>query len=106
MGMPSISILLHELIKLMHHAACTDVIFTRMGTCGGLGLAPGTVVITDSAVNEMFQPVYQMVRFYGLFCFHCLLLCALNICRLILHSTNTYYYYLFESIFDAWIYEI
>ncbi|XP_033624125.1 uridine phosphorylase 2-like [Asterias rubens] len=61
MGMPSISILLHELIKLMHHAACTDVIFTRMGTCGGLGLAPGTVVITDSAVNEMFQPVYQMI---------------------------------------------
>ena len=62
--MPSISILLHELIKLMYHAACTDVIFIRMGTCGGLGLEPGTVVVTDTAVNEMFEPVYTIVRFY------------------------------------------
>lgn len=37
MGVPSISIMLHETIKLIHHAECTDVKFFRIGTCGGLG---------------------------------------------------------------------
>ncbi|XP_038078302.1 uridine phosphorylase 2-like [Patiria miniata] len=60
MGMPSISILLHELIKLVHYAGCKDVVFIRMGTCGGLGLKPGTVVVTDTAVNEMFEPAYKV----------------------------------------------
>jgi len=41
MGAPSLSILLHELAKLLHHAKAKDVIFMRMGTCGGLGLEPG-----------------------------------------------------------------
>ena len=31
------SILLHELIKLIHYAECKDVTFFRIGTCGGLG---------------------------------------------------------------------
>ncbi|XP_022082673.1 uridine phosphorylase 1-like isoform X2 [Acanthaster planci] len=60
MGMPSISILLHELIKLVHYAGCKDVVFIRMGTSGGLGLQPGTVVITDTVVNEMFEPAYKL----------------------------------------------
>lgn len=37
MGCPSMSILLNELIKLIHYADCKDVIFFRMGTCGGIG---------------------------------------------------------------------
>jgi uridine phosphorylase len=37
-GCPSMSILLHELIKLVHYAKCKDVTFFRLGTCGGLGL--------------------------------------------------------------------
>lgn len=37
MGIPSISIMLHELIKLLHHARCRDVTIIRMGTSGGLG---------------------------------------------------------------------
>ena len=62
MGMPSLSILLHELIKLVHYAGCEDVVFIRMGTSGGLGLKPGSVVVTETAVNEMFEPTYQLVR--------------------------------------------
>ncbi|KAG8125034.1 hypothetical protein E2320_020469 [Naja naja] len=37
MGIPSISIMLHELIKLLHHAKCCDVTIIRIGTSGGLG---------------------------------------------------------------------
>lgn len=37
MGVPSISIMLHELIKLLHHAQCRDVVLFRLGTSGGIG---------------------------------------------------------------------
>lgn len=37
MGIPSIAIMLHELIKLLHHARCTDVTIIRIGTSGGIG---------------------------------------------------------------------
>ncbi|XP_022237021.1 uridine phosphorylase 2-like, partial [Limulus polyphemus] len=36
MGIPSVSIMLHEVIKLMYHAQCGDVTFFRIGTCGGI----------------------------------------------------------------------
>jgi uridine phosphorylase len=37
MGGPSISILLHELFKLMKYAGAKDYCFIRVGTCGGVG---------------------------------------------------------------------
>lgn len=37
MGIPSIAIMLHELIKLLHHAHCKDVTIIRIGTSGGIG---------------------------------------------------------------------
>ncbi|KAM9805099.1 uridine phosphorylase 2 [Neosynchiropus ocellatus] len=61
MGVPSISIMLHELIKLLHHAQCRDVVLFRLGTSGGVGLAPGTVVITDKAVDYSFLPKFEQV---------------------------------------------
>jgi uridine phosphorylase len=51
MGMPSLSILLHEITKLMHYAGATDYCFIRIGTSGGLGVPPGTVVITTEVPN-------------------------------------------------------
>ncbi|XP_070558010.1 uridine phosphorylase 1-like [Ptychodera flava] len=60
MGMPSMSIMLNEVIKLIRYATCTDVVFIRIGTSGGLGLAPGSVVITGEAVNYEFKPIYQL----------------------------------------------
>ena len=35
--MPSTGIMLNELIKLLHHARCTDVTVIRIGTSGGIG---------------------------------------------------------------------
>ncbi|NXQ36294.1 UPP2 phosphorylase, partial [Alaudala cheleensis] len=61
MGIPSISIMLHELIKLLHHAKCRDVTIIRIGTSGGLGIEAGSVVITDVAVDSSFQPRFEQV---------------------------------------------
>ncbi|XP_068909056.1 uridine phosphorylase 1-like isoform X1 [Tenebrio molitor] len=60
MGVPSIGILLHEVIKLMYHAKAKDPIFFRIGTCGGIGLEGGTVVISDDAVDEMGNHYYEV----------------------------------------------
>lgn len=37
MGIPSIAIMLHELIKLLYHARCSGVTIIRIGTSGGIG---------------------------------------------------------------------
>ena len=47
MGQPSMSILLHEVAKLLDYAGAVDPIFIRLGTSGGLGVKPGTVVVTN-----------------------------------------------------------
>jgi uridine phosphorylase len=64
MGIPSVGILLHEVIKLMYHARVRDPIFFRIGTCGGIGLEGGTVVISDDAVDGMMQPYLELVTVY------------------------------------------
>ncbi|CDS39798.1 uridine phosphorylase 1 [Echinococcus multilocularis] len=60
MGVPSISILLHEMAKLLYHAGCQDVSFIRLGTCGGIGLEPGSVVITTSCLDCAFNDYFQL----------------------------------------------
>ncbi|XP_066484567.1 uridine phosphorylase 1 [Tiliqua scincoides] len=61
MGIPSIAIMLHELIKLLHHSKCSDVTIVRIGTSGGIGLAPGSVVITKQSVDATFKPQFEQV---------------------------------------------
>lgn len=63
MGHPSIGILLHELIKLMAYAKVKNPMFFRIGTSGGIGLKPGSVVVTKSALNGMLNNLYEVVRF-------------------------------------------
>nr|XP_057941503.1 uridine phosphorylase 1 isoform X1 [Doryrhamphus excisus]XP_057941504.1 uridine phosphorylase 1 isoform X1 [Doryrhamphus excisus]XP_057941505.1 uridine phosphorylase 1 isoform X1 [Doryrhamphus excisus] len=60
-GIPSMSIMLHELIKLLHHARCQDVTIIRIGTSGGIGLKPGTVVITRQSVDATFLPKFEQL---------------------------------------------
>lgn len=64
MGTPSMSIMLHEVIKLLHYSECKDVTFLRLGTCGGIGLEGGTLIITKSVVDGLMQP-YQEVTVLG-----------------------------------------
>lgn len=60
MGVPSLGILLHEMIKLMYHAKCKDPIFIRIGTCGGVGVEGGTVVITEDAVDGLLRSTHEL----------------------------------------------
>jgi uridine phosphorylase len=61
MGIPSVGILLHEVIKLMYHAKAKDPIFFRIGTCGGIGLDGGTVIISEEAVDGLLRPFLELV---------------------------------------------
>ena len=60
-GMPSASIVLHEVIKLMNHAGVKDPVFFRIGTSGGIGLEPGTVVITEQVYDPQLRPSIETV---------------------------------------------
>ena len=40
----------------MYHARVKDPVFFRLGTCGGIGLDGGQLVITDEAVDGMMRP--------------------------------------------------
>ncbi|KAK7866505.1 hypothetical protein R5R35_014367 [Gryllus longicercus] len=60
MGIPSVGILLHEVIKLMYHARVRDPIFFRIGTCGGIGIEGGTVVISEDAVDGLLRPTLEL----------------------------------------------
>lgn len=60
MGMPSLSILLHEMYKLMYYAGClSKCTFIRSGTCGGVGVEPGTVAITTGGVDPSLNSYYS-----------------------------------------------
>jgi len=58
MGKPSVSILLHELAKLFAFIG-TKPVFVRVGTCGGIGLEPGTVVISSGTLNGLLEPHHR-----------------------------------------------
>ncbi|XP_052805733.1 uridine phosphorylase 1-like [Mya arenaria] len=58
-GIPSLSIVFQEIVKLIYYAGCENVTFFRIGTCGGIGLEPGTVVISEKVVNGVLEPVYK-----------------------------------------------
>lgn len=68
MGAPSVSILLHELFKLLYYAEAKDVIFIRVGTSGGLGLSPGSIVVSKAVINEFGEASHTFVS--EMECFH------------------------------------
>ena len=50
--------MLVEMLKLIHHAKAVDVTFFRLGTSGGVGVDPGTVVVTSEAINGGMESGY------------------------------------------------
>jgi uridine phosphorylase len=64
MGVPSITILLHEIIKLLHYAGAVDPVIIRLGTCGGIGVEAGTVVVTNRALNAFLKEEHQIVSIH------------------------------------------
>lgn len=60
MGISSFSIMMHELMKLLHYAKAEDVCLFRLGTSGGLGLEAGTVVVSKDTVDALFRPYLEL----------------------------------------------
>lgn len=50
-GMSSLSVVLNEVFKLLSYAKVKSPKFIRFGTCGGLGLEPGTLVVSKNTLN-------------------------------------------------------
>lgn len=59
-GSSTMSVVLHELLKLVKYAKCQDPRFIRVGTCGGVGVAPGTVVVTKDAYNGLLRNEHEI----------------------------------------------
>merc|ERR1712137_158198 len=59
MGMPSMSILLHEVTKLLFHSKVKTVNYIRIGTSGGVGVPGGTVVVTSEGVNGKLECYHE-----------------------------------------------
>lgn len=66
MGMPSASIAVQELMRLVYFLkrgdleALDEVFWTRVGTSGGVGLPAGTIVVTTEGIMADLQP-YRML---------------------------------------------
>uniref|UniRef100_A0AC34Q2Q6 Nucleoside phosphorylase domain-containing protein n=1 Tax=Panagrolaimus sp. JU765 TaxID=591449 RepID=A0AC34Q2Q6_9BILA len=55
MGTPSMGIMLNEVLKLLNYAKAENVCFVRIGTSGGVGVSPGTVVVSTGAINGALE---------------------------------------------------
>lgn len=62
MGQPSHSILLHEVTKLLAHAGVKNVEYFRLGTSGGIGVEPGTIVLSENGVDPSGEAQYKLHR--------------------------------------------
>lgn len=60
-GDASILLVLHEITKLLMYAGAKDFVYIRVGTCGGLGIPAGTVVISTEALTSTLQPTCHRV---------------------------------------------
>jgi uridine phosphorylase len=61
-GMPSMLIALNELAKLLVHTNNEDAQFLKVGPCGGLGLNPGDIVISKSALNSKLEALQYAIE--------------------------------------------
>jgi uridine phosphorylase len=61
-GMPSLLIGLNEVTKLLFYLGKLDVIYLKLGFCGGLGADIGSIVISEEVVDGKFLPTYDSVE--------------------------------------------
>ncbi|XP_022837622.1 uridine phosphorylase 1-like isoform X2 [Spodoptera litura] len=59
-GIPSMTTVLQEVIKLMYYAKVKDPIFFRVGTSGGLAIPAGSVVVSSFGVNGNLEKTYDI----------------------------------------------
>ncbi|CAH0403414.1 unnamed protein product [Chilo suppressalis] len=59
-GNPSMTTVLQEVIKLMYYAKAKDPMFIRLGTSGGLGIPPGSVVISTFGLSGTLEKSFEL----------------------------------------------
>ncbi|XP_063834359.1 uridine phosphorylase 1-like isoform X1 [Ostrinia nubilalis] len=59
-GVPSMTTVLQEVIKLMYYAKAKDPIFIRLGTSGGLNVPAGSVVISSCGLSGTMEKSYDL----------------------------------------------
>ncbi|XP_050554190.1 uridine phosphorylase 1 [Spodoptera frugiperda] len=59
-GIPSMTTVLQEVIKLMSYAKAKDPIFFRIGTSGGLSIPAGSVVVSSFGLNGNLEQTYDI----------------------------------------------
>jgi uridine phosphorylase len=60
MGSSSILLLLSELTKLLYFSECFNVKYIRVGTSGGIGVAAGTVIVTNKVFAADLVDAYTV----------------------------------------------
>ena len=60
MGTVSIITLLHNLTNILHAADNNELEYIRIGTCGGININPGSIVITDTSYMPDLSCGYKM----------------------------------------------
>ncbi|KAI3382655.1 hypothetical protein SNEBB_005398 [Seison nebaliae] len=61
MGIPSMCIMLHELGKLFMYSKIMDKVqLVRIGTSGGVGIEPGSVVVSDKVFNTQMEELWKL----------------------------------------------
>ncbi|VVC87854.1 unnamed protein product [Leptidea sinapis] len=59
-GIPSMTIALEEVIKMLYYAKAKDPIFIRIGTSGGIGLPAGSVVVSSWGCSGTLEKTYEI----------------------------------------------
>ena len=58
----ALSFVVYNVLVPQKTATCIHLTYYRIGTCGGIGLPPGTVVVTEEAVDGRVRPVLDTVQ--------------------------------------------
>ncbi|GBP50098.1 Uridine phosphorylase 2 [Eumeta japonica] len=59
-GIPSMTVVLQEVMKLLCYAKAKDPIIFRIGTSGGLKVPPGSVVVSSWGMNGLLEKTYDL----------------------------------------------
>lgn len=61
-GMPSLLLALNEVVKLLVHSNNYNAQFLKLGLCSGIGLKPGSLIISQDVLNNKLEPIFTNIE--------------------------------------------
>lgn len=61
-GMPSLLICINEITKLLVHLKKYDVTFFKVGSCGGLGVNDGDIIVSHTILNAKLESYFDSIE--------------------------------------------